>query len=138
MSLPVTTPEDLDPSGFLKCRRCPKVFMQRKSLYRHLQVCHGPPLYVSCKRCSFKTKRKDNLKRHYERVHFSDMLDLKEITRRPECQHESRRLVVEGQHLQVDAGSTVPEQAGPAPATLSHRPANKAATAPTADESQPK
>ncbi|XP_038074079.1 extensin-2-like [Patiria miniata] len=69
-------PDDLDPSRLLKCRRCTKVFLQRRSLYRHIQAAHGPPLIASCLRCSFKSKRRDNLRRHYRRVHPTHLDDL--------------------------------------------------------------
>ncbi|XP_038045256.1 zinc finger and BTB domain-containing protein 41-like [Patiria miniata] len=76
MPLPMTTPDDLDESRLLRCNKCPKVFLQRRSLYRHLQDCHGPPRYLDCQRCEFQSKRRDNLRRHYRRVHPKHMDDL--------------------------------------------------------------
>ena len=81
------TPDDLDPTRLIRCRKCPKVFMQMRSLHRHLKTAHGPKLW-SCQQCKFICGRRDNLRRHYGRIHPSNMDELAGIT--PQAEVASR------------------------------------------------
>ena len=62
--------EKKDPNQDFKCKQCDRWYSQRTSLARHVRVEHTErALFAWCCRCDFKSKRKDNLKRHYIQDH---------------------------------------------------------------------
>ncbi|XP_033624846.1 uncharacterized protein LOC117288205 isoform X1 [Asterias rubens] len=72
-----------------QCPKCTKQYTQYTSLCRHIKLDHGRRTFSWCRRCSFYSNRRDNLRRHYKKMHLRYFSDFKKIT--PETKKQKKR-----------------------------------------------
>ncbi|XP_022087086.1 uncharacterized protein LOC110977354 isoform X2 [Acanthaster planci] len=87
--------------SWYQCPECVNTYHHSSSLLHHLQREHGQFTFFCCRWCSFRSERKEDLRKHYWRTHPLQMEDIDLIT------PETMTVKEMGEHLDLQQGIEV-------------------------------
>ena len=66
-----------------RCTVCGRSYLHYRGLMRHRKSEHEPALYVYCLQCDHRSRRRENLKKHYKIEHPGDIQEVSSIRLEP-------------------------------------------------------